>query len=326
MQHLVVPTFVLNPNRQVVIWNRACERLTGVSASRVIGTREHWRAFYEEKRYCLADVVALGLADELDSLYPEHKVPADGVGLSAENWCVMPKLGSHLYLAIDAGPIYDEVGNLIAVVETLRDMTDQKRAEACLKTLASIDGLTGLANRRSFDETLSTEWSRARRSRKPLSLLLADVDHFKLYNDLHGHQEGDECLRTIAIIMGQNTRPTDLSARYGGEEFAMILPETDHPNGCSVAQRLKAALSKCAIVHGASAAAPLVTLSMGVATQIPDEDSGCDLLLSRADQALYAAKHSGRDRFVSAENVLEVFGRRGSHAVGHKSKGASSLL
>jgi diguanylate cyclase (GGDEF)-like protein len=307
MQHLVVPTFVLNPRRQVVVWNRACERLTGVPASAVMGTGEHWRAFYERKRYCLADLVALDRADKLSSLYPEHTIPDDGLGFSAENWCVMPKLGNQLYLAIDAGPIHDEEGKLIAVVETLRDMTDQKRAEAALKMLASSDGLTGLANRRSFDQTLSIEWSRARRTRKPLSLLLADVDHFKLYNDHHGHQKGDECLRLIATLIGQNTRPADLSARYGGEEFAMILPETDHISACRVASRLKGALEERAIAHGSPDIPGQVTLSMGVATHVPEEDLGCEWLLSRADQALYAAKHAGRDRFVSAEKILDVF-------------------
>ena len=137
MQHLVVPTFVLNPRRRVVIWNRACERLTGVAASEVIGTSNHWRAFYQTQRYCLADLVALGRPDKLSQLYPEHTIPDDGVGFSAENWCVMPKLGNQLYLAIDAGPIHDEDGKLIAVVETLRDMTDQKRAELALQTLAA---------------------------------------------------------------------------------------------------------------------------------------------------------------------------------------------
>ena len=94
--------------------------------------------------------------------------------------------------------------------------------------MAASDGLTGLANRRSFDQTLAMEWARAERTKKPLSLLLADVDHFKLYNDLHGHQKGDECLRAVASIIGETAlRPADLSARYGGEEFAIIMPETD---------------------------------------------------------------------------------------------------
>ena len=123
-------------------------------------------------------------------------------------------------------------------------MTDQKRAELALQTLAASDGLTGLANRRSFDQTLAMEWARAQRTKKPLSLLLCDVDHFKLYNDLHGHQKGDECLRAVADAIGKNAfRPADLSARYGGEEFAIIMPETDSPvhenspNGCATRWR-----------------------------------------------------------------------------------------
>src|SRR6478735_10395909 len=130
MQHLVVPTFVIDPQRRVVIWNKACERLTGVSASEVIGTSKHWEAFYATERHCLADLVALDLPEQLPELYSEYNARGhNGLGFGAENWCLMPKLGNQLYLAIDAGPIHDEAGRLIAVVETLRDMTDQKRAE-----------------------------------------------------------------------------------------------------------------------------------------------------------------------------------------------------
>jgi diguanylate cyclase (GGDEF)-like protein/PAS domain S-box-containing protein len=305
MQHLVVPTFVLNPKRQVVIWNRACERLTGVMAAEVLGTNQHWRAFYETKRYCLADLVALGRPDKMATLYSQHEVPEDGHGFSAENWCVMPRLGNQLYLAIDAGPIHDEDGKLIAVVETLRDMTDQKRAEAALKTLAASDGLTGLANRRSFDQTLAMEWARAERTKRPLSLLLADVDHFKLYNDLHGHQKGDECLRAVASIIGETAlRPADLPARYGGEEFAIIMPETDQKSAGKVAERLRNVLEKLQMKHGADGAGPAVTLSIGIATLVPDETVRADGLVMQADEALYAAKHCGRNRIVSAENIL----------------------
>ena len=244
MQHLVVPTFVIDPQRRVVIWNRACERLTGVAASEVLGTSLHWRAFYEKRRHCLADLVALGRQDQVGNLYPEHTAPEDSrLGSSAENWCVMPRLGNNLYLAIDAGPIHDEAGNLIAVVETLRDMTDQKRAEMALKTLAARDGLTGLANRRAFDEALQMEWSRARGSGKPLALLFVDVDHFKLFNDQHGHQSGDECLRAVAAVIRENAlRPLDLAARYGGEEFAIIMPGTGLEGACRVAERLREAV------------------------------------------------------------------------------------
>jgi diguanylate cyclase (GGDEF)-like protein len=310
MQHLVVPTFVINPKRRVVIWNRACERLTGVAASDVIGTAGHWRAFYGKRRYCLADLVALNRHDKVGELYPEHTTPDDSLGLSAENWCVMPKLGNHLYLAIDAGPIHDEAGNLIAVVETLRDMTDQKRAEMALKTLAAKDGLTGLANRRSFDQELELEWSRAQRTKKPLALLFVDVDHFKLFNDQHGHQSGDECLRAVAAMIGGNAlRPTDLAARYGGEEFAIIMPDTGPEGACLVADRIRQAVMDLRIAHGDPAAGPWVTLSVGVAAQVPGSDVGPDWILGQADQALYAAKRLGRNRVISAGTMLADFAR-----------------
>jgi len=316
MQHLVVPTFVLNPQREVVVWNRACERLTGVAASDVIGTRKHWRAFYQNKRFCLADLVATERADLLDSLYPEFTVSTHGLGFSAENWCVMPKLGNQLYLAIDAGPIHDEDGQLIAVVETLRDMTDQKRAESALKALASSDGLTGLANRRSFDSALALEWARAQRTKSPLSLLLVDVDHFKFYNDRHGHQKGDDCLRAVGAAMAADLRPADVAARYGGEEFAVLMPDSAHGAALGAAERLREAISRLRLAHGAAGAGSHVSLSIGVATEVPAEDMNSDLLVTRADQALYAAKHSGRDRVVSAENALAAFSRTQGVAAG----------
>jgi diguanylate cyclase (GGDEF)-like protein/PAS domain S-box-containing protein len=306
MQHLVVPTFVIDPDRSVVIWNRACERLTGVAAADVLGTSEHWRAFYENERYCLADLVALERPDKLSDLYSQYLVRSEhGMGFSAENWCVMPKLGNHLYLAIDAGPIHDEDGNLIAVVETLRDMTDQKRAEMALQTLAAKDGLTGLANRRAFDSTLQSEWLRLEHSGKPMSLLFVDVDHFKLFNDRHGHQSGDECLRAVATIVGaQALRPIDLAARYGGEEFAIILPETGRDGARDVAERIRQAVLDLKIAHGAPRASAHVTLSVGVATLEPGPHAGCDSLLAQADQALYAAKRLGRNRVIAADTML----------------------
>lgn len=307
LQHLVVPTFVIDADRRVVVWNRACERLTGVPATEVLGTRNHWQGFYEENRYCLADLVALGRQDLIGELYSEFVATKDdSVGSSAENWCVMPRLGNHLYLAIDAGPIHDDDGNLIAVVETLRDMTDQKRAEMALKTLAAKDALTGLANRRSFDQAIEMEWSRADRSGRPLALLFADVDHFKLFNDNHGHQRGDECLRDIAGVIGKTAiRPTDLATRYGGEEFAIIMPDTDMAAAFTVAERLRHAVAEMRIALGEPADDACVTLSVGVATYVPGQEVvGPEWLVGQADQALYAAKHLGRNRVVSTDNML----------------------
>ncbi|UWU76856.1 diguanylate cyclase [Bradyrhizobium huanghuaihaiense] len=318
MQHLVVPTFVIDPKRRVVIWNRACERLTGVAASEVIGTSKHWQAFYETRRPCLADLVALDRPEQLPEFYSEYAARGhNGLGFSAENWCVMPKLGNQLYLAIDAGPIHDEAGQLIAVVETLRDLTDQKRAEMALKELATKDGLTGLSNRRSFDQMLMSEWARAERTQKPMALLFVDVDHFKLFNDHHGHQTGDECLRAIAAVVSRHAvRPLDLASRYGGEEFALILPDMDCDAACVIAEEIRIAVMTLRIVHGASGAGEHVTLSVGVASRMPGAaDGGPDRLLGEADEALYVAKRLGRNRVICADRVLAEFVRtdRGSY-------------
>ncbi|RXG93327.1 sensor domain-containing diguanylate cyclase [Bradyrhizobium zhanjiangense] len=317
MQHLVVPTFVIDPKRRVVIWNRACERLTGVTASEVIGTNKHWQAFYETKRPCLADLVALDRPEQLPEYYSEYAARGhNGLGFSAENWCVMPKLGSQLYLAIDAGPIHDEAGQLIAVVETLRDLTDQKRAEMALKELATKDGLTGLSNRRAFDQMLMSEWARAQRTQKPLALLFVDVDHFKLFNDRHGHQSGDECLRAVAAAVSRHAmRPLDLAGRYGGEEFALILPDMDCDTACAVAEEIRCAVLALQIAHGAIGASEHVTLSVGVASHIPSgADGGPDRLLGAADEALYVAKRLGRNRVICAERVLAEFAALGREA------------
>jgi diguanylate cyclase (GGDEF)-like protein len=309
LQHLVVPTFVIDPTRRVMVWNRACERLTGVAASEVLGTRRHWTAFYQERRYCLADLVALNRPDRLARLYSEFSIGDNATGgYSAANWCVMPRLGNHLFLAIDAGPVLDDAGRLIAVVETLRDVTVHKRSETALKTLAAKDGLTGLFNRRSFDQALQTEWLRAQQTRKPLALLFADVDHFKLFNDRHGHQRGDECLRAVANVIGEKAfRPTDLAARYGGEEFAIVLPETGRDGALEVAERIRTGVLEMRMAHGAAGAGPHVTISVGLALMSGDEIGGADQLLSQADQALYAAKRLGRNRVTCVDTMLADF-------------------
>lgn len=303
MQYLVVPTFVLDAERRVTIWNRACERLTGIPATEVIGTRDHWRGFYGEPRECLADIVALDRADQLDNLYAAHASPGEfGLGLCAENWCVMPLKGERRYLAVDAGPIYDEQGKLIAIVETLRDMTDQKRAEMELQNLATKDSLTGLSNRRSLDEKIHLEWKCGQRARTPLAFILADIDYFKRYNDHYGHQKGDECLRAVAgAIGGAIFRPADMSARYGGEEFSVIMPNTDLAGAQAVAERICKAVGELAIPHAASSTAPHVTISLGVAAIVPTACSNLENLIAAADTALYQAKKEGRNRVAIAE-------------------------
>jgi diguanylate cyclase (GGDEF)-like protein/PAS domain S-box-containing protein len=308
MEHLVVPTFVLDAECRVIIWNRACERLTGVPAAELIGTREHWRAFYGKPRPCLADLIAQGRTEEIDRLYADwdhagrDAVPAHG--RRAENWCVMPQLGTRLYLAIDAGPIFDESGQLVAVVETLRDITVQKVAQDELKRLATRDGLTGVANRRCFDEALEAEWLRCTRDVKPLSLILLDVDHFKRYNDAFGHLGGDACLKTIASALTISChRSADLVARYGGEEFAAILPGTTASGALTLAERIRADIAALEMPHPGNDGFGWVSVSLGVATIVPDRTLELDCLIEAADRALYAAKRSGRNRALHAEQI-----------------------
>lgn len=139
MEDLVVPTFVLDAQQRVLIWNKACERLTGVPAAEVVGTPDHWRAFYDAYRPCLADLVAGNDWQAIGKLYTTHDDPGTPAnGIHAENWCVMPRRGQRLYLAVDAGPVYAPDGQLIAVVETLRDITEKKLAEAKVQEQASI--------------------------------------------------------------------------------------------------------------------------------------------------------------------------------------------
>lgn len=299
MQHLVVPTFVLDPECKVVIWNMACERLTGIPASEMIGTSDHWRGFYASKRPCLADLIIHERTRDASDLYVWNKnIEKVPNGLYAENWCVMPQLGTRRYLAIDAGPIYDETGRLISVVETLRDITLQKEAQNALQDLAAKDGLTGIANRRSFDEALETEWQRAMRKKHPLTLLMVDVDHFKHYNDNYGHQAGDTCLKRIATAMANAPlRAYDLVARYGGEEFAIILPEVTIEGAQAVAERIRLAVEQLGIPDTTSEGG-VVTISIGAATAYAITGNS-PALVAAADAALYEAKHAGRNRVVT---------------------------
>jgi diguanylate cyclase (GGDEF)-like protein len=175
-----------------------------------------------------------------------------------------------------------------------------------LTSLAATDGLTGLANRRAFDERLEEEWARARRDATQLSLLLIDVDHFKKFNDHYGHLAGDGCLRALGRILSAHAkRPADLAARYGGEEFAVLLPNTDADGCAEVGEALRSALRDLAMLHGQNPPSRLVTVSVGAATGLPSQTAtDCSALVAAADRALYAAKDSGRDRLAMSGQVV----------------------
>jgi diguanylate cyclase (GGDEF)-like protein/PAS domain S-box-containing protein len=175
-----------------------------------------------------------------------------------------------------------------------------ERVNQKLNKLLDLDSLTKVANRRCFNIRLKQEWVRLYRDQKPLSLLLFDVDYFKNYNDCYGHPQGDTCLTKIAQRAKKVVqRPADLVARYGGEEFAVILPDTDAQGAIMVAQKINEAVHRLAIAHQGSDVADHVTVSLGVATQIPHSDSSVTSLIAQADAALYQAKNQGRNRVVS---------------------------
>ena len=183
-------------------------------------------------------------------------------------------------------------------------MTAQKEAQVALQALASRDGLTGLANRRCFDEYLDQAWRGALRDAHPLSLLMIDIDFFKRYNDAYGHQKGDECLRAVAgILSTEMLRATDHAARYGGEEFAMILPNTTLEGAKRVGERLRQMVAQNNLAHVDSPIGDHVTISVGVATAEPMHGDGQptqsqSALMAAADAALYRAKMLGRDRVI----------------------------
>jgi len=170
-----------------------------------------------------------------------------------------------------------------------------RRANRELARQSGTDGLTGLANRRLFDSTLKDEWARAQREQRPLGLLMLDIDHFKLYNDSYGHLSGDECLRQVAEIMAQHARrPGDLAARYGGEEFALIVPGLREQELHSLAEQLRQSVQMANIEHAATERG-MLTVSIGCSSIIPSRDAGPLELIRHADEALYAAKHAGRN-------------------------------
>ena len=174
-----------------------------------------------------------------------------------------------------------------------------------LQKLAALDALTGIANRRRFDETMQLEWQRGQRDKKPLTLLMCDVDFFKFYNDSFGHQAGDLCLKKVAAVLTEHLkRPADLAARYGGEEFVIILPETELAGALIVAESCRRHLEQLAIENPqATTELSCVTMSIGVASMVPSPKSSVEQLIEQADQALYAAKRNGRNRVVNAADL-----------------------
>ena len=228
-----------------------------------------------------------------------------GIAVGGDDYLVKPVSEAVLKAKVRA---MQRIAQMRASLVALTRKLDEANRE--LTRLSAFDGLTGIANRRTFDATLSREWRRSARSGAPIALMVVDVDCFKQFNDAYGHQVGDECLKAVArALAGGTRRPVDLVARYGGEEFAVVLPDTDAQGAAIVAEAMRSAVEALAITHRHSTAARVVTVSVGIAVTRPErsDDGGFATLLARADEALYRAKRDGRNRWhLAAAAALAV--------------------
>jgi two-component system chemotaxis family response regulator WspR len=187
--------------------------------------------------------------------------------------------------------------------ELLERTAQLEVANSALEVMATVDPVTGLANRRRFDVFFQQEWQRSRRSQQPLSLLMIDIDHFKAFNDRYGHQRGDECIQAVAgVLRAAAHRPADLACRYGGEEFSVVLAETGATGAFSVAETIRRAVEALQI-QNPDAPLGLITVSIGAGTRSGEEYGRAAELITACDRALYEAKNSGRNRTCPAVAV-----------------------
>ncbi|MDB5416470.1 MAG: diguanylate cyclase [Rubritepida sp.] len=268
----------------------AATRLLGVDPAELVGRRPEDHIHPEDRPEFEALVACLSFGQEQGGLiYRANRTDR------SEIW-----VESTLRLVRDP-----QTGAPNGYVGISRDVTVSKELETKLAALATTDGLTGIANRRRFDDDLLTEWRRAARDGTSIALLLLDVDHFKAFNDRYGHPAGDECLRSVASsIAATIRRPGDKAARYGGEEFAVILPATDLVGALDVAERVRGAIEALSLRHEGNGTG-VVTVSIGVAGTVPSPlvPIETSALIKASDEALYQAKHTGRNRVVVAPFV-----------------------
>lgn len=301
---LTVPTFVIDKNHITTHWNFACEKITGVSAQEVIGTRQQWRAFYPTERPVMADlIVDEVMENQIAELYSgkyrrsQHRDDA----YEAEDF--FPHFGPvGKWLFFTAVALRDSSGSITGAIETLQDITDRKTAELALaeserrhRELSITDGLTGLFNSRHFYNRIHEEVERSNRYGIRLSMILLDVDNFKNFNDTYGHLEGDRVLSGLADVIRAGIRAYDSAYRYGGEEFIVIFPETTPEESYAVAGRLRQAFEEHLFTPVPGERVQM-TISIGGGNYRHGEE--IISFVKRIDEAMYSAKAMGKNRVV----------------------------
>lgn len=275
--------FIVAADSVIQSVNKAFSEITGYSSSEAVGNKPsilksgfHGTEFYKQM---WADLI-------------KHEKWEGVIRNKRKNSEIYPQETSIL-------AIKDDQCSITHYACVFRDITEREQHEEKLSKLSRTDGLTGIYNRRTFDESLSKEWSRGQREGLCLSLIMLDIDFFKPYNDFYGHQQGDACLRKVANTLTQTARrANDVVARYGGEEFGIILPATSEDNAVIVAERIRKNVESLKVPHERSKSGDIVTISIGLAALIPSRDKPDAILVEWADKALYKAKQAGRNKVV----------------------------
>ncbi|MCK9230073.1 MAG: diguanylate cyclase [Syntrophales bacterium] len=301
LQGSSIPTFVIDRDHRITYWNQALEGLSQITARDVIGTSDHWKAFYDHERPCMADLLLDERTGDLNEWYGETFSKSALIDDAYEATTFFPALGERgRWLRFTAAILRDSDGTVLGALETLEDVTPRILAEEALKAsekkyknLSITDGLTKLFNGRHFYRQMHREMERAGRYLHDLSILFFDIDDFKKYNDTFGHLEGDEVLVRLADVTRRCLRKTDSAYRFGGEEFTAVLPETDGPAAVAIAERIRQEFKREQFNPGFGE--PIqVTVSIGV-VQYSGRESLPDII-RRADMNMYQAKAQGKDR------------------------------
>ena len=268
------------PERRLIEINPATAEQLGFSAAQLLSAD-----FQLERIFPLFDSSWTALCESSPRRYECYGLNANGVQVPIE---------------VSASRV--ELGGREFYIGVARDISDRRLRDVELQRLVLLDALTGVNNRRAFDERFEQEFLRAARGHGALGLLMIDVDHFKLYNDTYGHQAGDKCLRQVAqALTATLKRPSDFLARYGGEEFVVLLPDADMESTLQVAELLLARIRELALVHQSSPTEGIVTISLGAAVARPPVRGQMEHFMALADQRLYRVKQSGRNRVVGLD-------------------------